>query len=617
MSLRGPIALTAALLFLIWLYFTIHQFWNALHMDTEPPIMMAYSIDNNKPKAKQSITHEPLPIPTNVPSLVPWFPTVNDAPTAQPSPILIEDKYLSEQDEIELTFEFDNDNHLYLYDVPYFAEDSIFIMSMVTNASELALSAQLQTLDEISCIFKDTYILIFESNSFDDTPQILRNWTMNRNNDSTQHNSFCDQYVFGFHRRRMHSFQQTGDYLNDLFAHNTSKAAHVHKISKHRKTNVLVKQVLFGDEHVIDEMEQFKNKIHTRFLSRIEKYSFYRNLLLHHMYDITKNNGFTFDYLMILDLDIFGFQQRLLLSELYYYHKLKRTNHNNGNVILCSHGTLAHNFYMDTFASVDTHHQWYYEYQRNATFVNVTDDYLTNFPRYRFERMRSCFGGVIIYSNVSNIIDSTCNYDLAWSQYDVPKAVEQVVVDRQYDEVTHFANKMRGWRSKKKSKVRRYKRRDNHICEHIPFHYCLYYTYNYSTAIAKYAYLFYEPVEMYRLDFNERLIEQTPSPTSETARERRKRERKAKMKRERDQRLAKARENSLEKYPEIGQYMKQIVGVSTGVEDEKQMMPIEKQNVRKVTLNAAETIQKGWWKVMFIILTLISCCVMVGCLILS
>ena len=407
---------------------------------------------------------------------------------------------------------------------------------MVANSSELALSEQLQTLDEISCIFKDTFYLIFESNSLDDTPQILKNWTMNKNT-LQNHNEFCKQYLNGFHRQRLHDFGQTGDYLNDLFMENTSKSAHINSISTDRKTSILNKTVLFGDEYVEPYMNRFKDRLNSRFLDRIEKYSFYRNMLLQQMKDIISNDllNFTFDYLMIIDLDIFGFQKRIFLSELYYYHKKKRLNH-NGNIILCSHGTLAHGYYMDTFASVDTNNQWYYEYQRNSTYENVTDLYLKGFPKERLKEMRSCFGGIVIYSNVDAIIDSNCDYSIAWSIYDAPKSVQQQVIDNQYAQITYFANQMRDWRPRKKSKVRRYTRRDNHICEHIPFHYCLYYTNNYSAAIAKYAYLFYEPAKMYKLDFNERLIEQTPSPTSETAKQRRRRERRERMARQRAER---------------------------------------------------------------------------------
>ena len=52
-----------------------------------------------------------------------------------------------------------------------------------------------------------------------------------------------------------------------------------------------------------------------------------------------------FDYLLVLDLDIFGFQQRVFLSELHYYHRHRnRHGDTTGNVMLCAYGTLAHGF---------------------------------------------------------------------------------------------------------------------------------------------------------------------------------------------------------------------------------------------------------------------------------
>ena len=216
--------------------------------------------------------------------------------------------------------------------------------------------------------------------------------------------------------------------------------------------------------------------------------------------------------------------------------------------------------------------------------------------------MRSCFGGVVIYSNVSNIIQSQCNYDVIWSKYDARKSVKQSVIDKQYKQLTLFANKMRDWRPRKKSKVRRYKKRDNHICEHIPFHYCLFYKYNYSTAIAKYAYLFYEPVKMYKLDFNERLIEQTPSPTSETARQRRKRERKAQRERQRQQRLQNNQNNQHNQNNNNDNKIKQIIVAAQSDSD--------KHNDHHSETNSTQNKKskfKLWWILIFVLIVSVFC----------
>ena len=70
---------------------------------------------------------------------------------------------------------------------------------------------------EISCLFGNTHFLIFESNSVDETPTILRQWTMNQNNDTLSHRTFCSEYLFVFHRDHIHSFNEMLDALHSLY----------------------------------------------------------------------------------------------------------------------------------------------------------------------------------------------------------------------------------------------------------------------------------------------------------------------------------------------------------------------------------------------------------------
>ena len=171
------------------------------------------------------------------------------------------------------------------------------------------------------------------------------------------------------------------------------------------------------------------------------------------------------------------------------------------------------------------------------------------------------------YSNVNALIESQCDYTVIWSRYDVDKGtVSQSVVDAQYPMMTRFADQMRDWRPPKRPKERRYKKRDNHICEHIPFHFCLFERADYSGAIAKYAYLFYEDKSRYRLDFNGRLIEQTPSPTSESIKERRQRKR-------REEREAKKKRNEMQMHNDqvqrIGRRLQWIDDMASAVINER------------------------------------------------
>lgn len=62
-----------------------------------------------------------------------------------------------------------------LSDVPYFINESIFILGMTTN-SELTINSVLSNLQQISCVFNNSAFLFYESNSNDRTLQRLNLW---------------------------------------------------------------------------------------------------------------------------------------------------------------------------------------------------------------------------------------------------------------------------------------------------------------------------------------------------------------------------------------------------------------------------------------------------------
>ena len=83
-----------------------------------------------------------------------------------------------------------NGCNLYLEDIPYFMNKSIIISGMIKNG-ELTIKPILNQLDEISCIFKNTLFLIYESNSEDNTKFILNQWIHSYDNDHDQER-FCN-----------------------------------------------------------------------------------------------------------------------------------------------------------------------------------------------------------------------------------------------------------------------------------------------------------------------------------------------------------------------------------------------------------------------------------------
>lgn len=66
--------------------------------------------------------------------------------------------------------------HLYLSESPQFMKKSIVIIGMVRDAEKDIIATLLQ-LDQISCIFKSIVFIFYESNSKDNTPYIMEEWT--------------------------------------------------------------------------------------------------------------------------------------------------------------------------------------------------------------------------------------------------------------------------------------------------------------------------------------------------------------------------------------------------------------------------------------------------------
>merc|ERR1711933_705009 len=134
--------------------------------------------------------------------------------------------------------------------------------------SEKDIIATLQQLDEISCIFDKIVFIFYESNSKDNTPYILEDWSA-----MYLDHTHCDHF-----RHNPLSNKTLSDSERSL-------------IDTHKPS--LIKKVLFHDF------------VDVRGKNRIVRFIIFRNMLLKKIKEITLELGMEgFDYVMMIDLDI-------------------------------------------------------------------------------------------------------------------------------------------------------------------------------------------------------------------------------------------------------------------------------------------------------------------------
>ena len=379
-------------------------------------------------------------------------------------------------DLIQTQFEFEDDKHLYLYDVPYFMDKSIIISGMVHNAGD-HIEPLLKSLNEIYCIFNNTIFLIFESNSNDQTPKILKQWSLNIDI------NFCDDYKFNKHRKKNSKFRR--------YKHEDYNMENIETQIKDHKPSFVEKLTIFNDSIVINDLIKLQKILQkpingsTVNLNRIERYTVYRNMILNQIGLITDKyiNIFKFDYLMLIDLDLFALDSRMIFNELYF----SKTN------IMCANGVVwMFDLMYDIFAAVMNDGQWMHQFafddqlkhsQKNVLMKRDKNKFkLSTFPKKRFEEMRSCFGGITIYKNVGKLLSTRCKYQL------IPSTIRKIkelsddnngyIMKDPNEELQRFADLYESWMNT-----------DDRICEHLSFHYCLReYGYNISIATKARAY---------------------------------------------------------------------------------------------------------------------------------
>ena len=70
----------------------------------------------------------------------------------------------------------EQDCHLFISDSPHFMHKTMVVIGMVRD-SEKDIIATLQQLDEVSCLFETIVFIFYESNSKDNTPFVLEDWS--------------------------------------------------------------------------------------------------------------------------------------------------------------------------------------------------------------------------------------------------------------------------------------------------------------------------------------------------------------------------------------------------------------------------------------------------------
>ena len=350
-----------------------------------------------------------------------------------------------DKDELETLFQYEDNKHLYLSDIPYFMNKSIIIAGMVHNVGD-RIAPLLESLDEIHCIFKNTVYFIFESNSDDNTAQILDQWSTTKQNADYK---LCGGLKFKRNRKVNVRWDSYSKFTEAIRYSNES-------IRDHRPSKV-DRRVIHNDSLVIDEFVALQNVLNKSELNRIERYTVYRNMMLREIEAMNAIDGIEkFDYLMLIDPDIYAFDARMLFNEV----------HHSPTDILCANGQVrGFDLMFDIFASVMPDGVWMHSFAFDRDKFKLRNTVRSKvFPKERYQEMKSCFGGIAVYKSVQRLLESKCRYRLV-----VPTNLQNEYIDNgEYimkdadEELQGFADIYESWVGS-----------EEWVCEHLGFHYCL------------------------------------------------------------------------------------------------------------------------------------------------
>ena len=287
----------------------------------------------------------------------------------------------------------------------FITSKSIVLTGMVRDGERHLLGLLLQ-IEKLSCHFNHFEIIIMENGSRDRTLTLLNVWS----------------------KRPIHCSLELKESVNTNL-----KIRNTHKHIIHY-------------DHLNDPAPKGMN--------RMDRFVYYRNIQLDYIRNLIDTQKIVKpDYLMIIDYDIQGIDQAKLFEEFIISSQFHQQN------VFCVNGMEYTGRYRDSFATVfkDDNH-WCHD-DRDVCHIQLQLN--------RFTEMRSCFGGLAIYS-YDDIFQSNCRYETRANLESKAKKTYQ-------------------WFQKQKQQWR-----DFGICEHIQFHDCLNdNNENFKVIFSRDSYLFY------------------------------------------------------------------------------------------------------------------------------
>ena len=326
---------------------------------------------------------------------------------------------------------------------------SVVIAGMVKN-SEKTLPLLLNEMDILACFFDYTHFFVFESNSNDNTRNIIKEWGNNSIDCSDIQDRINNFKLEWFSWNNMDFKFNLFDYDKDIkYEHISQNEIYNDKLKKEYKEinqniqenigniggkkwrdmikenrneiskkkakkrskdkayninnnnndvtminiNAKIDKTIYQPNTEFDEIKSFMNQHQTNNINQIreDRYVVYRNYLLNNIKEWTMNNNdINIDYLIWIDMDLTGID---LISIFNTYIELYDNANENSDIIkydvICGNGIKYGGWYYDSYASVLYNNEWLHGYKN----YNITNSLL----KYKYYEMNSCFGGFVSY----------------------------------------------------------------------------------------------------------------------------------------------------------------------------------------------------------------------------
>eukprot|EP01084_Bolivina_argentea_P149371 260929_1 len=270
--------------------------------------------------------------------------------------------------------------------MPSFSEYSVVLLGMVKD-SEKSLPNLLYQLDILACAFKYAHFFVLESNSNDNTRQIIKDWSKSSIDCALLNNKLQQQ--------SLHKFI----FLSSMYKKHKDIQYTKHVGDAVLNVNGIVNKSIFQPREEFREILEImkRHKSTNPRTVREERYVIYRNYLFDKVNEwyINSKNEIKIDYLLWIDMDLRGFDISTIAYEFSVGWQL-------GYDVLCSNGIKYTGWYYDSYSTVFYNGIWSHGIDRWNITNQIRD--------YRFYDMRSCFGGLAAYK-FDFLLHSKCKYE--------------------------------------------------------------------------------------------------------------------------------------------------------------------------------------------------------------